>query len=297
MPLHAHAAHGIWQVPFFSLFLFCAAWLYLHGWIRFRRMPGGVIPIWKAAAFLLGVFLIWVASESPIAAYDHRLLTFHMVKHLLLMTFAPPLVLLGEPAKVFRNELPRVAAAAVRRVSRQPVVCGLIRTLTRPVTCYIVSTVTLLLWHLPPVFALAVRSEIWHTTEQSMFLVAGLMFWWPVVEPGAGGSATARWSILLYLFLATLPCDILSGFLVFSDRIVYPEYASAARMFGLSAVGDQQCAGALMWTCVTLVYLVPAVILSARLLSPLSFDRGDLVQSDLRDRTASQGDSQRLEAI
>jgi len=52
-----------------------------------------------------------------------------------------------------------------------------------------------------------------------------------------------------------------------------------------------------MWTCVTLVYLVPAAILSTRLLSPRSFYRGDLVQSELRGDTASQRDSQRLEAI
>jgi hypothetical protein len=40
------------------------------------------------------------------------------------------------------------------------------------------------------------------------------------------------------------------------------------RLFGLSVFEDQQCAAALMWTCVTLVYLVPAAILSTRLLSP-----------------------------
>jgi putative membrane protein len=297
MPLHAHTAHDIWQFPFFSLLLSCVACLYLHGWICLRPMSGRVIPIWKAAAFLLGMFLIWVASESPIAAYDHRLLTFHMVKHLLLMTFAAPLVLLGEPLKVLRNELPAVVAIAFRRASRQPIVRGLIQTLTRPVVCYIVSAVTLLLWHLPPVFALAMHSEIWHTTEQATFLFAGLMFWWPVVEPGTGASAAARWSILLYLFLATLPCDILSGFLVFSDRIVYPEYGSAARAFGLSALADQQCAGALMWTCVTLVYLVPAAILSARLLSPPRFYRGDLAPAELRSRARSREDSQRLEAV
>jgi putative membrane protein len=270
MPLHAHFAHGIWEFPFFSLFLFFAASLYLHGWISLRPTSGRVIPIWKAAAFLFGLFLIWVAWESPIAAYDHKLLTFHMMKHLLLMTFAPPLVLLGEPVKVFRNELPLFAAMAFRSASRRPIVYGLTRTLARPAVCWIVSTMTLLLWHLPPVFALAMHSEIWHTAEQAMFLVAGLMFWWPVVEPWSFASATARWSILLYLFLATLPCDILSGFLVFSDRIAYPEYGSAARMFGLSAAGDQQCAGALMWTCVTLAYLVPAAIISTTLLAPES---------------------------
>ena len=76
--------------------------------------------------------------------------------------------------------------------------------------------------------------------------------------------------MILYLFLATLPCDILSGFLVFSERIAYPVYLSTPRQSGLSVLADQQCAGALMWTCVTIVYVVAGAILSTRLLSPHS---------------------------
>ena len=74
--------------------------------------------------------------------------------------------------------------------------------------------------------------------------------------------------MILYLFFATLPCDILSGFLVFCDRVIYPVYLSSSHLFGFSALGDQQCAAALMWTCVTLVYLVAGAILAMRLLSP-----------------------------
>ncbi len=100
------------------------------------------------------------------------------------------------------------------------------------------------------------------------FSQPGLLFWWPVVQPSA---STSRWpesSMLLYLFLATLPCDILSGFLVFCDRVVYPVFLSSPRSFGLSALEDQQCAGALMWTCVTVVYLIAGTVFTARLLSP-----------------------------
>jgi Cytochrome c oxidase caa3 assembly factor (Caa3_CtaG) len=53
---------------------------------------------------------------------------------------------------------------------------------------------------------------------------------------------------------------------VFSERVVYPVYFSAPRGFDLSVLEDQQCAGALMWACVTIVYLVPAAILTVRLL-------------------------------
>jgi hypothetical protein len=100
----------------------------------------------------------------------------------------------------------------------------------------------------------------------------------------------------LYLFLATLPCDILSGFLLFSDRVAYPVYFSMPRHFGFSVLEDQQCAAALMWTCVTLVYLVPAAILSTRLLSPRSLLCGDVVQ-EVRGSAMPPGDPQHLEIV
>jgi putative membrane protein len=151
-----------------------------------------------------------------------------------------------------------------------------------PALCWTVSALTLLLWHLPALFTLCVHSEIWHTIEQVTFLGAGLLFWWPVIQPWPSASTWPRWSILLYLFLATLPCDILSGFLVFSDRVAYPVYLSATSMFGFSVLEDQQCAAALMWTCVTLVYLVPAAIISTRLLAPRTSSGGAVPQSDRR---------------
>jgi len=119
----------------------------------------------------------------------------------------------------------------------------------------------LVVWHIPAVFTVAMRSEAWHLVEQASFLATGLLFWWPVVQPSAG------WSMILYLFLATLPCDILSGFLVFSERVAYPIYLSMPRNSTLSVLADQEYAGALMWTCVTIVYLIAGTILSMRLLS------------------------------
>jgi cytochrome c oxidase assembly factor CtaG len=72
----------------------------------------------------------------------------------------------------------------------------------------------------------------------------------------------------LYLFFATLPCDALSAFLAFSDRVVYPLYLSAPRDFGLSVLQDQECAGAVMWLCVTIAYVIPAAVITTKVLSP-----------------------------
>jgi cytochrome c oxidase assembly factor CtaG len=74
----------------------------------------------------------------------------------------------------------------------------------------------------------------------------------------------------LYLFAATLPCDALSGFLAFCDRVVYPSYISAPRVLALSPLEDQECAAALMWVAITIIFLVPAVLVTIRILSPVS---------------------------
>jgi cytochrome c oxidase assembly factor CtaG len=250
---------------------------------------------WRRASFLIGMFLVWAALASPLVAYDHDLLTVHMIQHLLLMTFAPALILLGEPLLSLWNGLPRFGRNVLGPMFRRPFVRRSARILSQPALCWTVSALTLLGWHVPALFTLGMHSEVWHAVEQASFLGAGFFFWWPVVRPWPSASAWPQWSTLLYLFLATLPCDLLSGFLVFSDRVAYPAYFSTPRHFGFSVLEDQQCAAALMWTCVTVVYLIPAAILSIRLLSPRSFHRGDLALSELQ--ATSERNSQSLEAF
>jgi cytochrome c oxidase assembly factor CtaG len=123
-------------------------------------------------------------------------------------------------------------------------------------------------WHIPALFNLGMQSEGWHALQQASFFCTGLLFWWPVVQPWPRVSGGQNWSIVVYLFLATLPCDILSGFLVFSERVVYPVYLSASRQTSLSTLADQQCAGGVMWTCVTIIYLVAGGIIATNMLSP-----------------------------
>jgi cytochrome c oxidase assembly factor CtaG len=243
------------------------------------------------------MFLVWAALASPLVAYDHDLLTVHMIQHLLLMTFAPALILLGEPLIAFWHGMPRFERVVLGRLSRRRWVQWFGWALSRPALCWTVSALTLLGWHVPALFTLGMQSEMWHSAEQASFLGAGFLFWWPVVQPWPSVSTGPQWSTLLYLFLATLPCDILSGFLVFSDRVAYPLYFSMPRHFGFSVLEDQQCAAALMWTCVTIVYLVPAAILSMRLLSPRSFGQGDPAQSELCGSTAAGRAPQQVEAI
>jgi cytochrome c oxidase assembly factor CtaG len=180
---------------------------------------------------------------------------------------------------------------------RKKLLHGLMGVATHPAFSWLAATGTLVVWHIPSVFMLGLQSQVWHSVEQLSFLVSGLLFWSPVVRPSVSISKWPESSILLYLFLATLPCDILSGFLVFCERVVYPIFLSSPLSSGLSALEDQQCAGALMWTCVTIVYVVAGTIFTAHLLSTHRSAELAIPQLDSRRIAVPRTNPHRIEAI
>jgi putative membrane protein len=263
-----HAHMQSWPLPLVvACGLVVLALVYLRGWRSLRDAFPNLIPSWRLAAFMSGLFSVWTAVGSPLATLDHRSLTIHMVKHLMLMTVAAPLVLAGAPAfplvcgvpKLFIKSYPPFASLPARWLER---------SLAHPALCWLAGTVVVIGWHLPVAFQLGMRSHWVHILEDVCFLVGGLLFWWPIVQSSPSATRAMRWSMALYLFLATLPCDILSAFLVFCNRLVYPFYVSTPQLFSLPPLQDQECAGALMWVWVTFAYLIPAVAITVQILSP-----------------------------
>jgi putative membrane protein len=252
--------------------------VYLRGWFSLRNVVPNLISGWRLAAFIGGLVSVWAVVGSPLAGLDLQSLTMHMLKHLLLMTVAAPLILAGAPVFPFvcglpnlfiKNHLP-LALAAARWLER---------CLMHPAFCWLAGTAAVIGWHLPVAFQLGMRFPWVHVLEDVSFLLAGLLFWWPIVQSLQGATKSPRWSTALYLFLATLPCDILSAFLVFCNRLVYPFYLSTPQLFGMAPLQDQECAGALMWVWVTFAYVIPAVGITIQILSPRNLQS----QGRLRD--------------
>ena len=61
------------------------------------RRAAGRWPIRRTASFLAGIACVVLALQSGIDAYDDRMLSVHMVQHMLLLLVAPPLLLGGRP--------------------------------------------------------------------------------------------------------------------------------------------------------------------------------------------------------
>jgi putative membrane protein len=242
---------------------------YVRGWLRLHAVFASQFSFWRLTAFLTGIISIWIAIGSPLAAFDDVSLTVHMVQHLLLMAIAPLFILLGAPALPFLQGLPRaIARKVVGPVLRWNAIRRIGHLITNPAICLLAATLALIVWHVPAVFEAALHWNWLHHFEHGSFLGTGLLFWWPVVQPWPSTVRWPRWLVPLYLFAATLPCDALSGFLAFCDRVVYVSYISAPRLLDIPPLEDQQLAASLMWICVTIILLVPAVIVTMQILSP-----------------------------
>ncbi|MBV8828079.1 MAG: cytochrome c oxidase assembly protein, partial [Acidobacteriaceae bacterium] len=261
--------------------LACAAAIYIRGWLRIRRLYRSEHDVQRLVAFLAGLATVFVATESPLDAFDYLYLSAHMTQHLLLMMIAPPLILLGHPTVPVLRGLPKnVVKEALAPFLHWDLLKRVFRFLTTPAVAWLLFAISTIGWHVPAAYELALASPFWHAVEHTSFFWTGILFWWPIVRPIRGRSKWPEWIGIPYLLFADLVNTALSAFFVFSGRLLYPSY-STVQMAGLDARNDQVLAGAIMWVPGSLIYLVPAIVLAMRVLSGPRQDRrsrGELVR-------------------
>ena len=270
MPSAFQAALASWSFPPVVTALdLLTALLYIRGWSELRRvMPARFAP-WRLACFLCGLAALEIALASPIDTFDPFLLYDHMLQHMFLMVIVPPLVLLGDPLIPLLRGLPRWLARHVFGpfLTWAPL-SNLGAWLVDPPVALVLLSLAMVGWHLPAPYELALRSPGWHEIEHACFLVASLLFWWPVIEPWPSRRRWPAWAMPVYLLLCDFVNSVVSAFLVFSGRLLYPWYAAVPRLGGLSAQNDQVAAGGVMWVIGSFGFLIPAAIITVKLLSP-----------------------------
>jgi cytochrome c oxidase assembly factor CtaG len=258
-----------WALDPALLFLLALTGLvYSRGWLKLRGQMPGRFTAARPLAFFAGLASIFLAVSSPLDAFANLLLTAHMIQHLLLMMAAPPLLLLGDPFLPLLRGLPTSASKhGLGPFLAWKSLASFGRRLTHPVVCWLAFTSTTIAWHLPPMYELALRSQALHEVEHVCFLATGILFWWPVIQPWPSRAQWPRWAMIPYLFLADFQNTALAAYLIFCDRVVYPTYAAAPRLPGMSALEDQAAAGAIMWVPGSLVFLIAVGLITVKAMS------------------------------
>lgn len=259
----------------------------MAGWRRLRlrghhRLARG----WRLALYLGGLGVVGVALLSPIDPWAERMLTFHMVQHLLLTMLAPPLLLLANPLPAVLWGLPARARLRVGRLlARRTPVRRVLFTLTLLPVAWTVYVGNLWLGHLPAAYQAALEDELVHAVEHLAFFGTSLLFWWRIVNPAPRLHGRPHVGHIVYLLAATAQNTALGALISLTERVLYPYYAATPRLWGLTPLDDQALAGGIMWANGHM-YLIPILVLVARMLG--AEERG-------RGRTAAVGLKRRAE--
>src|SRR5882757_5322663 len=161
MPPEYRAIFEEWSPPVFltTTVILCAI-IYTRGWFAIRKTRLSQFPTWRLASFLLGLTTIWIAIASPLDGFADALLSAHMVEHLLLMSFAPPLLLLGSPAVPLLRGLPHgLTVHLLGPLLRMKALRTVGHILTRPLVAWRSMNLIFLGWHIPAAYDFALEHE------------------------------------------------------------------------------------------------------------------------------------------
>jgi len=230
--------------------------LYAWALVRIGSGPASTsFPRRRAVCFYSGLLVTYLALQSPIHAYSHRLFSVHMVQHILLMMVAAPLLVLGTPIVLTL----RACSPSIRKRFLLPVVRGRgAALLSNPLVSWSAFTVVLWASHFTNLYEDALGSEGVHGIEHVLYLFSAVLFWRPVIALEPGPSRISHPGRILYLFLAMPQMAFLGLAIYNSDTVLYPHYLTTAGALGTTALADQHLAGVLMWTT-SMVLLLPAL--------------------------------------
>jgi len=234
-----------WQfAPVVTVFVLVAAGLYLWGVVRVRRRhPARPWLWWRTALFFGGLAVVVIATESGIGRYDDVLFWVHMIQHLLLIMVAPPLLVVGQPGTLLlhasRNPVHTWAKKAFR--SR------LVSALTWPPFAAALYLITIVGTHLTSFMNLVLTNETVHDGEHVLYLVAGYLYFLPLL-----GREPIRWRVSypsrIFLLFIAMPVDAFTGLILGSEGTnPFPALAQQRPSWAPSAITDVHTGGAVMW--------------------------------------------------
>jgi cytochrome c oxidase assembly factor CtaG/polyferredoxin len=258
-----------WVIPFWpTCFLLLTLVIYMRGWLAARLTRARQLPDWRALCFVGGLLSLWLAIASPLDALGGLLLSAHMAQHFILMSVAPPLIVLGAPTVPLLRGLPK---SVMQEIVAPWSGVGWIRKsgkfIFHPAFGWLSMNLAYVGWHIPAAYELTLRSTSWHEVEHGCFFFTSVLFWWTVIQPWPSQAHFDRWLVVPYMLGAGIVNTALCGAFSFSGHVFYPAYTRVPRLFGISAMQDQITAGVGMWVIGDIFLFGPMMVIVSDLLS------------------------------
>ncbi|MEA3334753.1 MAG: cytochrome c oxidase assembly protein [Chloroflexota bacterium] len=267
-----------WRIDVILVLMIAGA-LYTRGWRRLHaivcqhpetprtnpRSP--LVTGWKLASYWSGLAVLAVALMSPIDVLSSQLFSMHMIQHLLLVMIAPPLLLIANPFPIIMWSLPVKARRQASQLLNQETRFRQVLTrITAPGIVWFLYVAVYIGWHDPDMYNLALQSNFFHDLEHITFFVTAMLFWWHVTGVAPRFHKTFTGSKRLLYVISVIPVNMFAGVAIaFANQPIYDYYTTVPRFYGLSVMEDQMLAGTIMWIPGSMMFLLAALILLARI--------------------------------
>ncbi len=250
-----------WTVIVTGVVVAAVGLLYARG-LAYQASTGIGRPVGplQGIAFYAGLLIFALAVASPLDTWADASLPAHMVQHIALIFFVAPLLLIGAPIWPVWRALPRRFRRSLlrwfleRRWARNiGTRVGVI--LDRPVGAWVIFVVTLLFWHIPFFYDLALEHNSVHAVEHITFLATACVFWAQVIPSFPLRPALSYAFRAVYLIGAGMVLHLLAVVISIAARPIYSYYGT-----GDQVVAQQSAAGAFMDVSGQLVFTIAIMI-------------------------------------
>ena len=200
---------------------------------------------WRSTSFYLGLATFAIALQSPIDSLSDYSFAWHMAQHMIIMLVCPPLLIAGRPLLRFAAALERFGVSSRSAILAR--VRGPIAVVSSPNIAIPAFVAVLWVSHLPLIYDLSLRNDLFHETEHLVFLAVALMYWGTVIDIAPHRSENSYPKRIVFLGMGILACWVLGVVLAFAVGPLYRPYLAVAGSTLHGVVSDQALGSAIMW--------------------------------------------------
>jgi putative copper resistance protein D len=241
-----------------------AAAAYLAG-VRRLRSRGDAWPVGRTLAWLGGCAALLIGTSSGIGMYGPAMFSVHMAEHMILSMLVPILLVLGGPVTLALRALPaadRAGPPGPRDWLLAAMHAPVARWLTHPLVTLPLFVGSYYALYFSDLFAAALPSHPAHLLMNLHFIVAGVLFFWPLIGIDPAPRRLPPVARLGVVF-ASVPFHAFFGVALMSASQVIGGgfYRALALPWVPDPLRDQQLGGGLAWASGEIPLLLVVVAL------------------------------------